>query len=62
MSQASYYAKDESSNSLKDQSNSRLHEFDNTLNKKEDYNNYSDYKLGDSLLDYIIDVLKNIFS
>lgn len=27
----------------------------NTLNNKEDYNNYSDYKLGNSLLDYLIE-------
>jgi hypothetical protein len=62
LSEAKNYAKDESSsNSLRDQSNSRLYESDNTLNKKEDYNNYSDYKLGNSILDYIIEILNNIF-
>ena len=50
-----------STNSLRDQSNSSLYESDNTLNKKEDYHNYSDYKLGNSLLDYIIEILNNIF-
>jgi hypothetical protein len=63
LSEAKNYANDESSsNSLRDQSNSRLYESDNLLNKKEDYHNYSDYKLGNSLLDYIIEILKDIFS
>lgn len=62
LSEAKNYANDESStNSLRDQSNSSLYESDNTLNKKEDYHNYSDYKLGNSLLDYIIEILNNIF-
>jgi hypothetical protein len=55
LSEAKDYTNDESSNnSLKDQSNSRLYESDNTLNKKEDYNNDSEYKLGNSLLEHII--------
>jgi len=63
LSEARNYANDESStNSLRDQSNSNLHASDNTLNKKEDYNDYSDYKLGNSLLDYIIEILKDLFS
>jgi hypothetical protein len=62
LAEATNYANDESSNSLRDKSNSSLHEFDNTLNNKEDYHNSSDYKLGNSLLDYIIDILKNIFN
>jgi hypothetical protein len=63
LSEARNYANDESStNSLRDQSNSNLHASDNTLNKKEDNNDYSDYKLGNSLLDYIIEILKNLFS
>ena len=63
LSEAKNYANDESStNSLRDQSNSSLYESDNTLNKKEDYHNYSDYKLGNSLLDYIIEILNDIFS
>jgi hypothetical protein len=63
LSEAKNYANDESSsNSLRDQSNSRFYESDNLLNKKQDYNNYSDYKLGNSLLDYIIEILKDIFS
>lgn len=61
LSEAKNYANDESStNSLRDQSNSSLYESDNNLNK-EDYHNYSDYKLGNSLLDYIIEILNNIF-
>jgi hypothetical protein len=63
LSEAKKYANDESSsNSLRDQSNSNLHESNNSLNKKEDYDNYSDYKLGNNLLDSIIDILKDIFS
>jgi hypothetical protein len=63
LSEAKNYANDESStNSLRDKSNSSLHEFDNSLNKKEDYNNYSDYKLDNSLLDSIIEFLKDLFS
>jgi len=63
LSEAKNNANDESStNSLRDQSNSSFYESDNTLNKKEDYHNYSDYKLGNSLLDYIIEILNDIFS
>jgi hypothetical protein len=63
LSEARNYANDESStNSLRDQSNSSLYESDNTLNKKEDYSNYSEYKLGNSLLDYIIEILKDLIS
>ena len=62
LSEAKNYANDESStNSLRDQSNSSLYESDNTLNKKEDYHNYSDYKLGNSLLDYIIEIINYIY-
>ena len=63
LKEAQDYSNNESStNSLKDPSNSRFNESDNTLNKKEDDNNYSEYKLGNSLLEHIIDILKNIFS
>jgi len=62
LSEAKNYAKDESStNSLRDQSNSSFHESDNTLNNKEDNNNYSGYKVLPSLLETIIDFLNNIF-
>ena len=63
LSKASKYARDESYfNSLNNNNSRNLHEFDNTLNKKEDYDNYADYKLDNSLLDYIIDILNDIFS
>jgi len=39
-----------------------LHKSDNTLNKKEDNHNYSGYKVLPSLLDYIIEILNDIFS
>ena len=75
LAEAKKYAKDEwSTNSLRDKSNSSLHESDNTLNKedyalnkeentlnKEDNDNYLDYKLLPSLLDYIIEILNNFF-
>ena len=62
LSEAKNYANDESStNSLRDQSNSSLHESDNTLNKKEDNHNYSGYKVLPSLLETIIEILNNIF-
>ena len=63
LSKASKYARYESYfNSLNNNNSRNLHEFDNTLNKKEDYDNYADYKLDNSLLDYIIDILNDIFS
>jgi hypothetical protein len=63
LSEAKNYGNDESStSSLRDQSNSSLYQSDNTLNNKEDYPYHSDYKLGNSLLDYIIEILKDIFS
>jgi hypothetical protein len=43
-----------STNSLRDQSNSSLYESDNTLNKKEDNDNYWGYKLLPSSLETII--------
>jgi len=62
LSEAKNYANDESStNSLRDLSNSSLHESDNTLNKKEDNHNYSGYKVLPSLLETIIEILNNIF-
>jgi hypothetical protein len=63
LSEAKNYDNDESStSSLRDQSNSSLYQSDNTLNKKEDYPYHSDYKLGNSLLDYIIEILNDFFS
>jgi hypothetical protein len=63
LSEAEIYAKDESStNSLRDQSNSSLHESDNTLNKKEDNNNYSEYKILPGLLGFILELINNIFN
>ena len=62
LSEAKKYNNNESStNSLKDPSNSSLHESDNTLNKKEDNNNYSEYKVLPSLLDLILEILNNLF-
>jgi hypothetical protein len=49
-----------STNSLRDQSNSSLYESDNTLNKKEDNDNYWGYKLLPSSLETIIEFLNNI--
>jgi hypothetical protein len=61
LSEAKKYANDESStNSLRDLSNSSLHESDNTLNKKEDNHNYSVYKVLPSILETIIEILNNI--
>jgi len=61
LSEAKNYANDESStNSLRDLSNSSLHQSDNTLNK-EDNHNYSGYKVLPSLLETIIEILNNIF-
>jgi len=61
LSEAKNYANDESStNSLRDQSNSSLHESDNTFNKKEDNNNYSDYKLLPGVLGVIESIINNI--
>ena len=61
LSEAKNYANDESStNSLRDQSNSSLYESDNTLNKKEDNDNYWGYKLLPSSLETIIEFLNNI--
>jgi hypothetical protein len=62
LSEAKNYANDESStNSLRDLSNSSLHESDNTLNKKEDNHNYSGYKVLPSLLETIIEILNKLF-
>jgi hypothetical protein len=62
LSEAKNYANDKSStNSLRDLSNSSLHESDNTLNKKEDYHNYSGYKVLPSLLETIIEILNKLF-
>jgi len=62
LSEAKNYANDESStNSLRDLSNSSLHESDNTLNKKEDNNNYLGYKVLPSLLETIIEILNKLF-
>ncbi|KAH9865946.1 hypothetical protein IAQ61_008537 [Plenodomus lingam] len=62
LSEAKYYANEESStNSLRDKSNSSLHESDNTLNKKEDNHNYSGYKVLPSLLETMIEILNNLF-
>lgn len=51
---------------LRDRPNSNLRDTNNTLNKDykdyKDYNYDSDYKIPNSLLDYIIDILKDIFS
>jgi hypothetical protein len=61
--EATRHANDQSSiNSLNNNNSRNLHEFDNTLNKKEDYDNYADHKLNNSLLDYIVDILKDIFN
>jgi hypothetical protein len=49
----------ESDNTLNKEDNT-LNKEDNTLNK-EDNDNYSDYKLLPSLLDYIIELLNNFF-
>jgi hypothetical protein len=66
-------AKDESStNSIRGKSGSSLSEkvltentfkenYSKNSDNKEDYSNDSDYKLGNSLLDYIIEILKNFF-
>jgi len=68
LSEAKKYANDESSTndelSTNDESstNSSLRESNNTFNNKEDYRDYSDYKLGNSLLDFIIEILKDLFS
>lgn len=63
LSEANYHAKDESSTySLRDQSNSSLHESNHTLNNKEDNHNYSGYKVLPSLLDSILEILNDIFS
>jgi len=62
LAEARDYADNESStNSLRDQSNSSLHESDNTLNKKEDNDNYLGYKVLPSLLETIIDILNKLF-
>ncbi len=61
LSEAKNYANDESStNSLRDLSNSSLHESDNTLNKEDNYN-YSGYKVLPSLLETIIEILNKLF-
>ncbi|RYE12113.1 MAG: hypothetical protein EOP34_11440 [Rickettsiales bacterium] len=61
LSEAKNYANDESStNSLRDLSNSSLHQSDNTLNK-EDNHNYSGYKVLPSLLETIIEILNKLF-
>ena len=61
LSEAKNYANDESStNSLRDLSNSSLHQSDNTLNK-EDTHNYSGYKVLPSLLETIIEILNKLF-
>lgn len=60
LSEAKNNAKDKSyTSSLRDIPNSSLHEVDNNLNNKQDPCNYSDYKLDNSLLDFIIEFLKN---
>ena len=60
LSEAKNYANDESStNSLRDQSNSSLHKSDNTSNKKEDSDNYSDYKVF-GLLEFIVEIINRL--
>lgn len=62
LTEAKKYANDDSStNSPRVRSDSSLCESNNTFNKKEDYHNYSDYKLDNSLLDSVIEFLKDIF-
>jgi len=60
LSEAKNYANDESStNSLRDQSNSSLHKSDNTSNKKEDSDNYSDYKVF-GLVEFIVEIINRL--
>lgn len=60
LAEAANYADNElSSNSLKDQSDSSLDKSNNNANK--DYPYDSDYKVGNSLLDFIIEILNDIF-
>jgi len=51
---------DSFTNSLRVRSDSSSYESNNTF-KKEDYHNYSDYKLDNSLLDSVIEFFKDIF-
>lgn len=48
-----------STNSLNNLSSSSLHKSNNSLN--DDYTNGSDFKLGNNILDYIIEILINIY-
>lgn len=58
LSEAKNQDKDNSStSSLTEPSNTSLRELDNSLNKKEDYPNDSHYKLGNHLLDSILQFL-----
>ena len=61
LSEAKNYANDQSSrNSLNDRSDSGLDKSNNFF-YKQDYNNDYEYKLGNTLLDIIIEILKKFF-